>query len=42
MICNRRKQVKEYITTSKTDEQIWMKYFTQLYSNETDEKYENN
>jgi hypothetical protein len=27
---------------SKIDEQTWMKYFAQLYSNETDENYENN
>jgi hypothetical protein len=41
MILNQQKEVKEYITTSKIDEQTWMRYFIQLYSNETDEKDEN-
>jgi hypothetical protein len=35
MIPGQHTEDREYTTISKTDEQTWKKYFTQLYSTET-------
>jgi hypothetical protein len=41
MIQNQKKEIKEYTSTAKIDENTLIDYFSQLYSTTVEEKYSN-